>query len=62
MSFALTAMVLAFFGYFFWQEPPDTPKDFSCYTQDMKIVKCTWREGETYLYGRNSPQYTLSKT
>ncbi|NXQ47851.1 OSMR protein, partial [Catharus fuscescens] len=43
-------------------EPPDTPKDFSCHTQDMKKVNCTWTEGETYLYGRNSPQYTLSKT
>ncbi|KAF4804695.1 hypothetical protein TURU_005905 [Turdus rufiventris] len=47
---------------FFVGKPPDTPKDFSCYTQDMKRVKCTWREGETYLYGQNSPQYTLSKT
>ncbi|NXC08662.1 OSMR protein, partial [Orthonyx spaldingii] len=44
-------------------EPPYTPKDFSCYTQDMKIVTCTWRQGgETYLYGQNSPQYTLSET
>ncbi|NXC64437.1 OSMR protein, partial [Aleadryas rufinucha] len=43
-------------------EPPDTPKDFSCQTQDMKRVTCTWTEGETYLYGQNSPRYTLSKT
>ncbi|NWU00551.1 OSMR protein, partial [Urocynchramus pylzowi] len=41
-------------------EPPDTPKDFSCQTQDMKRVTCTWREEETYLYGKNSPRYTLS--
>ncbi|KAI1240152.1 hypothetical protein IHE44_0011604 [Lamprotornis superbus] len=47
---------------FFVGKPPDTPKDFSCHTQDMKRVTCTWREAETYLYGRNSPQYTLSKT
>ncbi|NXD94384.1 OSMR protein, partial [Chaetorhynchus papuensis] len=40
-------------------EPPDTPEDFSCQTQDMKRVTCTWTEGETYLYGENSPQYTL---
>ncbi|NWV92392.1 OSMR protein, partial [Machaerirhynchus nigripectus] len=43
-------------------EPPDTPKDFSCHTQDMKRVTCTWTEGETYLYGQNLPRYTLSKT
>ncbi|NWV48978.1 OSMR protein, partial [Daphoenositta chrysoptera] len=43
-------------------EPPDTPKDFSCQTQDMKSVTCTWTQGETYLYGRNSPRYTLSET
>uniref|UniRef100_A0A803WAB6 Oncostatin M receptor n=1 Tax=Ficedula albicollis TaxID=59894 RepID=A0A803WAB6_FICAL len=47
---------------FFVGKPPDTPKDFSCHTQDMRRVTCTWREGETYLYGRNAPQYTLSKT
>ncbi|KAM3654987.1 oncostatin-M-specific receptor subunit beta isoform 2-T4 [Ammospiza maritima maritima] len=47
---------------FFVGKPPDTPKDFSCQTQDMKRVTCTWRKEETYLYGRNSPQYTLSKT
>ncbi|NXN82212.1 OSMR protein, partial [Bombycilla garrulus] len=41
-------------------EPPETPKDFCCQTQDMETVTCTWREGETYLYGRNSPRYTLS--
>ncbi|NWW07311.1 OSMR protein, partial [Oreocharis arfaki] len=40
-------------------EPPDTPEDFSCQTQDMKRVTCTWTKGETYLYGDNSPQYTL---
>ncbi|NXI80037.1 OSMR protein, partial [Rhipidura dahli] len=43
-------------------EPPDTPKDFSCQTQDMKRVTCTWTKVETYLYGDNSPRYTLSKT
>ncbi|NWW61898.1 OSMR protein, partial [Ifrita kowaldi] len=37
--------------------PPDTPKDFSCQTQDMKRVTCTWTEGETYLYGQNSPRH-----
>ncbi|XP_014730975.1 PREDICTED: oncostatin-M-specific receptor subunit beta isoform X1 [Sturnus vulgaris] len=47
---------------FFVGKPPDTPKDFSCHTQDMKRVTCTWREAETYFYGRNSPRYTLSKT
>ncbi|XP_068031749.1 oncostatin-M-specific receptor subunit beta-like isoform X2 [Anomalospiza imberbis] len=47
---------------FFVGKPPDTPKDFSCQTQDMKRVTCTWREEETYLYGKNSPRYTLSKT
>ncbi|NXJ28856.1 OSMR protein, partial [Dicrurus megarhynchus] len=43
-------------------EPPETPKDFSCQTQDMKRVTCTWTKAETYFYGLNSPQYTLSKT
>ncbi|NWV73819.1 OSMR protein, partial [Dasyornis broadbenti] len=44
-------------------EPPYTPKDFSCQTQDMKTITCTWRAGgETYLYGRNSLRYTLSET
>ncbi|NXE35658.1 OSMR protein, partial [Ptilorrhoa leucosticta] len=43
-------------------EPPDTPKDFSCQTRDMKRVTCTWTEGETYLYGQNLPRYTLSET
>lgn len=47
---------------FFVGKPPDTPKDFSCQTQDMKRVTCTWREEETYLYGKNSPRYSLSKT
>ncbi|NXP09959.1 OSMR protein, partial [Thinocorus orbignyianus] len=43
-------------------EPPDTPSDFSCQTQDMKRVTCTWRQGgDTYLYGSNSPKYTLSE-
>ncbi|NWV28777.1 OSMR protein, partial [Origma solitaria] len=44
-------------------EPPYTPKDFSCHTQDMRTITCTWRPGgETYLYGQNSPRYTLSET
>lgn len=47
---------------FFVGKPPDTPKDFSCQTHNMKRVTCTWREEETYLYGKNSPRYTLSKT
>ncbi|NXN96175.1 OSMR protein, partial [Rhinopomastus cyanomelas] len=43
-------------------EPPDTPNDFSCQTQDMRIVTCTWSQGrDTYLYGRHSPKYTLSE-
>ncbi|NWX43839.1 OSMR protein, partial [Steatornis caripensis] len=43
-------------------EPPDTPNNFSCQTQDMRIVTCTWTQGgDTYLYGRNSPKYTLSE-
>ncbi|NWX24900.1 OSMR protein, partial [Aegotheles bennettii] len=42
-------------------ESPDTPNDFSCQTQDMRIVKCTWSQGrDTYLYGRHSSKYTLS--
>ncbi|NWS55201.1 OSMR protein, partial [Chunga burmeisteri] len=42
-------------------EPPDTPNDFSCHTQDMRILTCTWSQGgDTYLYGRHSPKYTLS--
>uniref|UniRef100_A0A8C5TP51 Oncostatin M receptor n=1 Tax=Malurus cyaneus samueli TaxID=2593467 RepID=A0A8C5TP51_9PASS len=46
---------------FFVGKPPYTPEDFSCQTQDMKTVNCTWRKGgETYLYGQNLPQYTLS--
>ncbi|KAF1593713.1 UNVERIFIED_CONTAM: Oncostatin-M-specific receptor subunit beta, partial [Eudyptes pachyrhynchus] len=41
-------------------EPPDTPNDFSCQTQDLRIVTCTWSQGgDTYLYGRHSPKYTL---
>ncbi|NXJ83075.1 OSMR protein, partial [Trogon melanurus] len=40
--------------------PPDTPDDFSCQTQDMRIVTCTWSQGgDTYLYGHHSPKYTL---
>ncbi|NXX17592.1 OSMR protein, partial [Podargus strigoides] len=43
-------------------EPPDTPTDFSCQTQDMRIVTCTWSQGrDTYLYGYHSPKYTLSE-
>ncbi|NXE06438.1 OSMR protein, partial [Lophotis ruficrista] len=43
-------------------EPPDTPNDFSCQTQDMRIVTCTWsRGGDTYLYERYSPKYTVSE-
>ncbi|NXY69979.1 OSMR protein, partial [Glareola pratincola] len=40
-------------------EPPDTPNGFSCQTQDMRIVTCTWSQGDTHLYGRHSPNYTL---
>ncbi|XP_042660350.1 oncostatin-M-specific receptor subunit beta isoform X2 [Tyto alba] len=44
------------------KEPPDTPSDFSCQTQDMRIVTCTWSQGrDTNLYGRHSPKYTLSE-
>ncbi|XP_076219028.1 oncostatin-M-specific receptor subunit beta [Aptenodytes patagonicus] len=43
-------------------KPPDTPNDFSCQTQDLRIVTCTWSQGgDTYLYGRHSPKYTLSE-
>ncbi|XP_054664867.1 oncostatin-M-specific receptor subunit beta-like [Grus americana] len=45
---------------FFVGKPPDTPNDFSCQTQDMKIVTCTWSQGrDTYLYGRYSSKYTV---
>ncbi|NWU70792.1 OSMR protein, partial [Pterocles burchelli] len=41
-------------------EPPDIPHDFSCQTQDMRIVTCTWTQGgDTYLHGQRSPKYTL---
>ncbi|NWU99074.1 OSMR protein, partial [Upupa epops] len=34
-------------------ETPDIPNDFSCQTQDMRIVTCTWSQGgDTYLYGQ----------
>ncbi|NXP48738.1 OSMR protein, partial [Heliornis fulica] len=43
-------------------EPPDTPTNFSCHTQDMRTITCTWSQGgDTYLYGRHSPKYTLSE-
>ncbi|KFO76491.1 Oncostatin-M-specific receptor subunit beta, partial [Cuculus canorus] len=39
---------------------PDKPNDFSCQTQDMRTVTCTWSQGgDTYLYGPRSPKYTL---
>ncbi|NWS73271.1 OSMR protein, partial [Crotophaga sulcirostris] len=32
---------------------PDTPNNFSCQTQDMRTVTCTWNKGgDTYLYGQ----------
>ncbi|NXU47546.1 OSMR protein, partial [Turnix velox] len=41
-------------------EPPDVPNNFTCQTQDMKRVICTWSQGgDTYLYGPHSPKYTL---
>ncbi|NWI88095.1 OSMR protein, partial [Pitta sordida] len=44
-------------------EPPDTPKDFSCQTRDMRTVTCTWSQGgDTYLYGDYLPKYCLSET
>ncbi|XP_009988315.1 PREDICTED: oncostatin-M-specific receptor subunit beta-like, partial [Tauraco erythrolophus] len=47
---------------FFVGKPPDAPKDFSCETQDIRRVTCTWSRGrDTYLYGRHSPKYTLSE-
>ncbi|KAM6391721.1 oncostatin-M-specific receptor subunit beta [Rhynochetos jubatus] len=47
---------------FFVGKPPDRPSDFSCQTQDLRTVTCTWSQGgDTYLYGRNSPKYTLSE-
>ncbi|NXW66911.1 OSMR protein, partial [Eurystomus gularis] len=43
-------------------EPPETPNDFSCQTEDMKIVTCTWSKGgDTYLHGQHSIKYTLSE-
>ncbi|NXX78094.1 OSMR protein, partial [Urocolius indicus] len=43
-------------------EPPDTPHDFCCQTQDMRTITCTWSPGgDTYLHGRYSPTYTLSE-
>ncbi|KAM6033849.1 oncostatin-M-specific receptor subunit beta [Chlamydotis macqueenii] len=43
-------------------KPPDTPNDFSCQTQNMRIVTCTWsRGGDTYLYERYSTKYTVSE-
>ncbi|XP_063177475.1 oncostatin-M-specific receptor subunit beta isoform X2 [Chroicocephalus ridibundus] len=44
---------------FFVGKPPDTPNDFSCQTQDMRIITCTWSQGDTHLYGRHSPKYIL---
>ncbi|XP_065717792.1 oncostatin-M-specific receptor subunit beta isoform X2 [Patagioenas fasciata] len=43
-------------------KPPNIPNDFSCETQDMRTVTCTWSQGgDTYLYGSHSPKYTLSE-
>ncbi|NXC37768.1 OSMR protein, partial [Penelope pileata] len=40
--------------------PPDTPSDFSCQTQNMREITCTWSQGrDTYLYGRHSSKYML---
>ncbi|XP_071437331.1 oncostatin-M-specific receptor subunit beta-like isoform X3 [Pithys albifrons albifrons] len=48
-------------GFLTVEGAPDTPKDFSCQTQDMRIVTCTWSQGgDTYLYEKYSPKYTLS--
>ncbi|KAM4639382.1 oncostatin-M-specific receptor subunit beta [Amazona ochrocephala] len=45
---------------FFVGKSPDAPSDFSCQTQDMRTVTCTWSQGgDTYLYGCHSPKYTL---
>nr|XP_013816508.1 PREDICTED: oncostatin-M-specific receptor subunit beta [Apteryx mantelli mantelli] len=45
---------------FFVGKPPDIPNDFSCQTQDMKTVRCTWSQGgDTYLYGHRSTKHTL---
>ncbi|XP_062455974.1 oncostatin-M-specific receptor subunit beta isoform X2 [Rhea pennata] len=45
---------------FFVGKPPDIPTDFSCQTQDMKTIICTWSQGgDTYLYGNHSTRYTL---
>ncbi|NXK44371.1 OSMR protein, partial [Chauna torquata] len=42
--------------------PPDTPGDFSCQTQNMTAVTCTWSQGrDTHLYGRHSSKYSLSE-
>ncbi|XP_062471406.1 oncostatin-M-specific receptor subunit beta-like isoform X2 [Pezoporus occidentalis] len=45
---------------FFVGKSPDAPANFSCQTQDMRTVTCTWSQGgDTYLYGCHSPKYTL---
>ncbi|KFO89627.1 Oncostatin-M-specific receptor subunit beta, partial [Buceros rhinoceros silvestris] len=50
------------FTVFFVGKPPDTPNDFSCQTQDMRVVTCTWSQGgDTYLHGPHAPKYTLSE-
>lgn len=60
--FALTAMLLAFYHYSLWQGPPDTPRDFSCQTRNMREITCTWDQGrDTYLYGSHSSKYKLSE-
>ncbi|NXL91453.1 OSMR protein, partial [Alectura lathami] len=42
--------------------PPDTPSDFSCQTQNMTKITCTWSRGrDTYLYGHYTSKYKLSE-
>uniref|UniRef100_A0A8C2T5K0 Leptin receptor n=1 Tax=Coturnix japonica TaxID=93934 RepID=A0A8C2T5K0_COTJA len=42
--------------------PPDTPRDFSCQTRNMREITCTWDQGQdTYLYGSHSSKYKLSE-
>lgn len=47
---------------FFVGRPPDTPRDFSCQTRNMREITCTWDQGrDTYLYGSHSSKYKLSE-
>uniref|UniRef100_A0A8C2T3F7 Leukemia inhibitory factor receptor D2 domain-containing protein n=1 Tax=Coturnix japonica TaxID=93934 RepID=A0A8C2T3F7_COTJA len=50
------------YAVFFVGRPPDTPRDFSCQTRNMREITCTWDQGQdTYLYGSHSSKYKLSE-